>query len=328
MGLVSGYEHHYRFSEALISSSNEAISDLGIQRKVLIFEIRTKFILQRKLDDAYGYEMMHSEALSVTLPVDQSSDSLECIYRHFDHISYRLDEYLMTDDQIQSFIHKALDYAQQITAVHPSRPIVPIVVDLYVCTVQLDGETIDHTIDRSVRPDCLIPLHLLRPDGAAKDDDDDSCLRLRDYLLCVLPRIRADDLHVEGFGALMETCPICLGGPTAAAPVSLLPCRHAFHSHCVVRWLMERESCPMCRHDEIILLEKGRRAKELDTSQINRIQDRLITRAQSTNRLPRPARVRRAPAWHDDYVMGSTNHLPVPTRVRRAPAWHGDYVMG
>ncbi|GFQ07746.1 E3 ubiquitin-protein ligase rnf181 [Phtheirospermum japonicum] len=203
----------------------------------------------------------------------------------------------MTDDLIQSFIHKALDYAQQVTAVHPSRPIVPIVVNLYVCTLQLDGETIDHAIDRSVRPDCLIPLDLLRPDGA-------------------------------GSGALMETCPFCLGGPTAVAPVSLLPCKHAFHSHCVVRWLMESESCPLCRHDEIILLEKGRRAEQLDTSQINRIQDRLITRAQSTNRLPRPARVRRAPAWHDDYVMGSTNHLPVPTRVRRAPAWHGDYVMG
>ncbi|KAL3625327.1 hypothetical protein CASFOL_030781 [Castilleja foliolosa] len=330
MGLVSGYQHHYNFSytEAPISA------DIGVQIKILVFKIRTSFILlqRKKLDDAYEHEIMDTEDLSITLPLDQIRHSPQ----KFHNIVYRLDEYLMSDDQILSFIYTALDYAQQISAAHPSRLIVPIFADVLVCTVQLDGEPLDEAIDRSVRPDCLVPLKLLEPDV-----DEDSCHHLRDYLLRGLPRIRGDDVHVEGFGSLMETCSICLGGPTAAAPVSLLPCRHAFHSHCVVRWLMVNDSCPLCRAEKIVRLEKP------DTLQVNTTQDRPTTQSQETNHLPRPARVgrlvtraryanhlprsarvRRAPAWHEDYVMGSTNHLPVPTRVRRSPAWHNDYVIG
>ncbi|KAL3625329.1 hypothetical protein CASFOL_030783 [Castilleja foliolosa] len=322
MGLVSGYQHHYNFSytEAPISA------DIGVQSKILVFKIRTSFILlqRKKLDDAYEHEIMDTECLSITLPLDQIRDSPE----KFHNIVYRLDEYLMSDDQILSFIYTALDYAQRISAAHPSRFVVPIFADVLVCTVQLEDEPLDEAIDRSVRPDCLVPLKLLEP------NDDGSYHHLRDYLLRGLPRIRGDDVHVEGFGSLMETCSICLGGPTAAAPVSLLPCRHAFHSHCVVRWLMVNDSCPLCRAEKIIQLEKP------DTSQVTteaqatnhlprpaRVR-RPITRARFTNHLPRSARVRRAPAWHEDYVMGSTNHLPVPTRLRQAPAWHSDYVIG
>ncbi|GFP99314.1 E3 ubiquitin-protein ligase rnf181 [Phtheirospermum japonicum] len=106
----------------------------------------------------------------------------------------------------------------------------------------------DDTFNRSVSPDCLTPLHLVLP----MEKKDKLCRRrLLDFLLFGLPRIRVDD--VEGFD-LMEACPICMGGPTVGAPVSILPCRHAFHSHCVIRWFMERESCPLCRHE--IVLEK------------------------------------------------------------------------
>ncbi|GFQ02466.1 nep1-interacting protein-like 1 [Phtheirospermum japonicum] len=47
----------------------------------------------------------------------------------------------------------------------------------------------------------------------------------------------------------MKTCPICLRDPTVGAQVSRFPsCAHAFHSHCIVGWLREKNnSCPMCR---------------------------------------------------------------------------------
>ncbi|GFQ07747.1 E3 ubiquitin-protein ligase rnf181 [Phtheirospermum japonicum] len=206
------------YTEPLISSYKESL-DLGFQPRVFIFEIQTNFSL------------------------NQGGGCLERHHGDFSHITYRLNEYLMPDDEIRSLIHEVFDFAEQITVVDSSIPAVPIVVEVDVWTVQLDGETLDDAIDRSVRPDRLIPLDLVRPEGWEKED---SCRPLRDYLLYGLPRIGVED---EGFGARMETCPICLGGPTAAAPMSLLPCNHAFHRHCVVRWILKSWSCPLCRHE-------------------------------------------------------------------------------
>ncbi|KAL3613894.1 hypothetical protein CASFOL_041968 [Castilleja foliolosa] len=54
MGLVSRYQHHYNFSytEAPISA------DIGVQSKILVFKIQTRFIVQKKLDDAYEDEII------------------------------------------------------------------------------------------------------------------------------------------------------------------------------------------------------------------------------------------------------------------------------
>ncbi|KAL3627710.1 hypothetical protein CASFOL_029073 [Castilleja foliolosa] len=245
MDMNSGYQHYYHSSMA---SSYDGSIDFEFQTTVFVFEIRTNFLLVKRTldhDEDYEEQIMGSENLSATLrvPADQLDDWLERLHGDdFSHITYRLKEYLMPGDEIQSLIHEVFDFAQEIMAVDPSIPVVPIVVDVGVCTVQLDGETLDHAIDRSVRPDCLIPLPLLRPEWKKND----SFRPINDYLLYGLPRIGVED---EGFGAHMETCSICLGGPTAAAPMSLLPCNHAFHRHCVVKWMLKSWTCPLCRHE-------------------------------------------------------------------------------
>jgi hypothetical protein len=41
---------------------------------------------------------------------------------------------------------------------------------------------------------------------------------------------------------------VCQQPQEAGARVCFLPCAHAFHSHCIERWLREyKPECPLCR---------------------------------------------------------------------------------
>ncbi|KAL3619360.1 hypothetical protein CASFOL_036930 [Castilleja foliolosa] len=237
-----------------------AISNPGVESKVYTFKLRTKFKVLRKHDDdyiddedMYDCEMMETECLSATYSVPKNACFVELFNQHFRHIHFRLKEYLMPDYQILALIHRLLDLAVQIVSDNPSVPVVAIVADVNVCTMQLFFETIDEAFDRAVRPDRLTPLELVRP----VEKEKKLCRRrVRDFLLYGLPRVGVD----KGSG-LMEMCQICMGGPKRGALVSWLPCKHAFHSHCVTRWLMKRRSCPLCSHE--IVLEKGGLPTEL-----------------------------------------------------------------
>jgi hypothetical protein len=44
-----------------------------------------------------------------------------------------------------------------------------------------------------------------------------------------------------------ETCAICKEDLPLAAAARRLPCRHLYHSPCIVPWLELRNSCPICR---------------------------------------------------------------------------------
>jgi len=41
-----------------------------------------------------------------------------------------------------------------------------------------------------------------------------------------------------------EDCPICLNNLKNPAH---LPCGHAFHSDCILNWIENKKSCPICR---------------------------------------------------------------------------------
>ncbi|GFQ07604.1 nep1-interacting protein-like 1 [Phtheirospermum japonicum] len=158
-------------------------------------------------------------------------------------LSFRLKEYWMSDDEIQKLVREALCLAKQQESITSTRArVIPFVVGIDVCTVQQEGEGLDAAMDRAIKVENLLPLDLL--DGSNPDIAID--LNLEDFLICHLPRIRVEDVD-EGF-SLMETCSICLRNPTIGAQVSVVPsCRHAFHYHCIVRWVMRNNSCPLCR---------------------------------------------------------------------------------
>lgn len=65
----------------------------------------------------------------------------------------------------------------------------------------------------------------------------------------VLEGLREEAAAEEG-----EVCGVCQeemdGGDE---DVKSMGCKHRFHGFCIWRWLMERKSCPLCRHPLITL---------------------------------------------------------------------------
>lgn len=61
-----------------------------------------------------------------------------------------------------------------------------------------------------------------------------------------LPDVRVeDDPYPNGSS---ESCTVCLEGFRAGTVVKEMPCKHRFHSECILPWLDLHSSCPVCRH--------------------------------------------------------------------------------
>ena len=44
-----------------------------------------------------------------------------------------------------------------------------------------------------------------------------------------------------------KDCPICFE-PLGTCNAFALPCAHSFHPHCIQPWVMQNNTCPVCRH--------------------------------------------------------------------------------
>ncbi|XP_033644337.1 E3 ubiquitin-protein ligase RNF181-like [Asterias rubens] len=44
-------------------------------------------------------------------------------------------------------------------------------------------------------------------------------------------------------------CPICLVEYSAGEKCKQLPCKHDFHPTCILPWLGQTNTCPVCRHE-------------------------------------------------------------------------------
>ncbi|XDV28252.1 hypothetical protein PO909_031600, partial [Leuciscus waleckii] len=58
-----------------------------------------------------------------------------------------------------------------------------------------------------------------------------------------LPTVQINQEHV---GAGLE-CPVCKEDYSAGENVRQLPCNHLFHNDCIVPWLEQHDTCPVCR---------------------------------------------------------------------------------
>ncbi|KAL6534697.1 hypothetical protein OROGR_013372 [Orobanche gracilis] len=58
-----------------------------------------------------------------------------------------------------------------------------------------------------------------------------------------LPTVRISRNHVRA----ESTCAVCKERFKSGSRAKKLPCKHLYHSDCIVPWLEERSSCPVCR---------------------------------------------------------------------------------
>lgn len=46
-----------------------------------------------------------------------------------------------------------------------------------------------------------------------------------------------------------EQCAVCLKMLAHCENIKQMPCKHKFHSECILPWLGKTNSCPVCRHE-------------------------------------------------------------------------------
>ncbi|XP_030228245.1 E3 ubiquitin-protein ligase RNF126 [Gadus morhua] len=58
-----------------------------------------------------------------------------------------------------------------------------------------------------------------------------------------LPTVQVTEEHV----ALSLECPVCKEDYSVGENVRQLPCNHMFHNDCIIPWLEQHDTCPVCR---------------------------------------------------------------------------------
>ncbi|KAL6529734.1 hypothetical protein OROGR_015357 [Orobanche gracilis] len=211
------FEYRYRFSvdEEIIRLYNFRIPVHGGSVRFAI-EVRTNFIVKGR-SEADPEKIIDSERYAV--------QSCREDYVREDMVS-RLKQYWMPDYEIDRLINEALLFAKRIAADGRSGKI-PIAVNLNVYTLQQEGEAIDDTLDRAMRPEQRQDVELI------------------DFLEEELSVVRVNDVG-KGL-SMMQACSICGRKPMVGMEISSLRCGHAFHNHCIVRRLEDDKCCPSCR---------------------------------------------------------------------------------
>lgn len=60
-----------------------------------------------------------------------------------------------------------------------------------------------------------------------------------------MPTIKINQRHLHGD----SHCPVCKEVFEIGSEVREMPCKHLYHSECIVPWLEQHNSCPVCRYE-------------------------------------------------------------------------------
>ncbi|KAL3617592.1 hypothetical protein CASFOL_037913 [Castilleja foliolosa] len=248
MGSKLGYAYDFRLK---MMEKDEITSKFTSEKKdgvkTFIFEFTTNFILKirPKEEEEASDLIIGSERFDAFLhPTGDEELDLSClsfmVYR-------RLKEYWMTPDEINLTLNETLDFTRNLASdpQYVRLNQIPVLVSLEVRTVQQEGEAYNDALDRAIRAEHLCPLDMypIIAMGAFRP----MCYFRKSFLRKLsLRKVRVENVE-EGL-ALMPVCPICSRSGKLGAWISTLPkCGHAFHYHCVFRWIEANGMmCPSC----------------------------------------------------------------------------------
>ncbi|KAI3944489.1 hypothetical protein MKW92_044973 [Papaver armeniacum] len=83
--------------------------------------------------------------------------------------------------------------------------------------------------------------------GVTESMEEDSVRRIRASKSFIDGLKKEEYRHNNGDGKDSSSCAVCLEGIIDGSKISNMPCLHMFHSACLVTWLHESNSCPICR---------------------------------------------------------------------------------
>ncbi|KAK7301331.1 hypothetical protein RJT34_12193 [Clitoria ternatea] len=76
------------------------------------------------------------------------------------------------------------------------------------------------------------------------DADQGDCLQVSIDVTNAISRGRISELHET---AKLSNCPICMEDFKVGGQACRLPCNHTYCSECILRWLDNNKTCPICR---------------------------------------------------------------------------------